>query len=185
MREPSLLPVTCHTGMGPNKLPRGVRTASTAVSHPGVRGVSCREGFTLVEVILGLIITGILGALLVTTLQTALTQSGQDVLTVRNAYNLEAVMENINSDYIGMINPQATGTSILDDLMSNLGTANYYHSSYSYSVDSMIRFNDFVDGADPDTLVPGTSNANGGILRVTISDASGMTLSALFFDNNI
>jgi prepilin-type N-terminal cleavage/methylation domain-containing protein len=143
------------------------------------------RGFTLMEVVIGLIVTAILGSMLFTLLQTSLMQSSRNVLTVRNAYNLEAVMENINSDYISRINPETAGSSLLDDLMANLNTANYYHSSYSYTVDAMLRFNEFVDGADPDTLIPGDSNPNGGILRVTISDSSGMILSALFFDNNL
>lgn len=144
-----------------------------------------KSGFTILEVVITLIIIGFLGSTLITAGYTALTQTSRNVWMVQRSYSLETVMENINSDYIGMINAQNTGSSILDDLMANLNTANYYHSTYSYSVDSMVRFSAFVDGTESGTLVPGSSNANGGILRVTISDASGITLSELFFDNNI
>ncbi|HOO90072.1 MAG TPA: hypothetical protein PLA74_04545, partial [Syntrophales bacterium] len=74
-------------------------------------------------------------------------------------------------------------TSILDDLTTNLNTPNYYHATYSYTVDEIYRFNSFVDGGS-DTLVPGPSSSSGKIMRLTISDSSGMTLTALFFDNN-
>jgi prepilin-type N-terminal cleavage/methylation domain-containing protein len=142
------------------------------------------QGFTLIEIIISLIVFGIMGSMLVTMGQTALTRSAELVGITRNAYNLEAVMENINSDYISMINPNNMNASILDDLISNLNTAGYYHSAYTYTVDSIVRFNGYVAGSG-NTLVPGAVSANGGVMRVTISDASGMRLTALFFDNNI
>ena len=90
------------------------------------------------------------------------------------------MIENINSDYFAMLNSE---TSILDDLTTRLNTANYYHATYNYTVDEIYRFNSFVDGGS-DTLVPGSSSSSGKIMRLTISDSSGITLTALFFDNN-
>jgi len=141
------------------------------------------RGFTLIEVIVSLIIVAILGSLLISFGQTAMSGSASVAILTRNTYNLETVMENVNCDYIAMINPQATGSSILDDLTTNLNTANYYHPAYNYTIDEIYRFNSFVPGGG-NTLVPGSANANGKIMRLTVSDASGMTLTGLFFDNN-
>jgi prepilin-type N-terminal cleavage/methylation domain-containing protein len=78
------------------------------------------QGFTLIEIIISLIVFGIMAGMLVTMGQTALTRSAELVGITRNTYNLKAVMENINSDYISMINPNNMNASILDDLVSNL-----------------------------------------------------------------
>lgn len=143
-----------------------------------------RQGFTLIEVVISLIVAGIMGTMLVTMGQTALTRSAGLVNLTRNAYNLETVMENINSDYISMINPDNTGQSILDDLATRLPVAtNYAPAGYAYTV-NMLRFDDFVDGDGETLVVPENTPQNGNIMRVTISDASGMSLTALFFDNS-
>jgi len=146
--------------------------------------IKSKKGFTLIEIIVALIIFGIMGSMLVTMGGTALTRSAELVGLTRNTYNLKTVMENINSDYISMINPETVGDSILDDLVTHLTTANFYHATYTYSIDSMTRFDGFVAGSG-DTLVQGALDNGGGIMRVTISDPAGMTLTALFFDNNI
>ena len=143
--------------------------------------IRSNRGFTLIEIIVSLIIVAILGSMLVTFGQKALSGSAIIVNLTRNTYNLSTVMENINSDYFAMLNSE---TSILDDLSTNLNTANYYHATYNYTVDEIYRFNSFVDGGS-DTLVPGSQNSNGKIMRLTVSDSSGMTLTALFFDNNV
>ena len=141
------------------------------------------KGFTLIEVIVGLIIFGIMGTMLVTMGQTALTKSGELVGLTRNTYNLKAVMENINSDYISMVNPSSSSVLSLDELVSHLNTSGFYHSSYAYTVVSMTRFADFVPGTG-NSLVPGNVSATGDIMRVIISDPSGMRLAALFFEKD-
>jgi prepilin-type N-terminal cleavage/methylation domain-containing protein len=144
--------------------------------------IRSNRGFTLIEIIVSLIIVAILGSMLMSFGQKAMTGSANLVNLTRNTYNLETVMENINSDYFAMLNSE---TSILDDLTTRLNTPNYYLTGYNYTVDEIYRFNSFVDGGS-NTLVTGSQNSNGEIMRLTIRDSSsGMTLTALFFDNNL
>ena len=70
----------------------------------------------------------------------------------------------------------------LDDLISRLGS--YGPAGYNYIATSF-RFNVFVDGAVTNTLVPGSQDSNGAMLRVTITDTAGMSLTSLFYDNNL
>ncbi len=148
------------------------------------RFIRSKSGFTLIEIIVGLIIFSVMGSMLVSMGITALTKNAQLVGLTRNTYSLKTVMENINSDYMSMINPDTAGSSILDDLFVNLNTANFYHASYNYTV-AMTRFNTFVPDANNDLVQGPEDRLLGAIMRVTISDPSGMTLTALFFDNNI
>jgi|GEM_PF-989981 len=140
-------------------------------------------GFTLLEVVISLIVVGIMGSMLVTMTQSTLSKSVALLGITRNTYSLATVMENINAHYASLINPNIQGSSILNDIQSNF--SNYGPAGYTYTITSR-RFADFVDdGTGNDILVPGSQDDDGAMMRVTITDATGMSLSSLFYDNNL
>nr|HOO91156.1 prepilin-type N-terminal cleavage/methylation domain-containing protein [Syntrophales bacterium] len=57
------------------------------------------RGFTLLEVIVSIIIVAIMGSMLVTFGQKAMSGSANLANLTSNTYKLETVIENINSDY--------------------------------------------------------------------------------------
>lgn len=64
----------------------------------------CQNGFTLLELIVTLIMMSILGTFLVQLGGNALTNSGNNITTVRNEANAEELMEKIVADYVKQIN---------------------------------------------------------------------------------
>ena len=70
----------------------------------------CSKGFTLVEVIVTIMAAGILGAIFIQFMGTALNSSWNAVEIVRDESDAEKVMEQIIADYVANINsdPDAT-----------------------------------------------------------------------------
>ena len=67
------------------------------------------KGFTLVEIIVTIVAAGILGAIFVHLMGTALNASWNSVEIVRDEASNEGVMENIISDYVTAINSDPAG----------------------------------------------------------------------------
>jgi len=66
--------------------------------------IICSKGFTLLEVIVTLIAAGILGAIFIQLMGTALNSSWNAVEIVRDEADAEKVMEQIIADYVADIN---------------------------------------------------------------------------------
>jgi prepilin-type N-terminal cleavage/methylation domain-containing protein len=65
---------------------------------------TCSKGFTLVEIIVTIVAVGILGAIFVNLMGTALNASWNSVEIVRDEFNGEGLMERIIADYVADIN---------------------------------------------------------------------------------
>jgi len=61
--------------------------------------INSRSGFTLIEVIVTFVIVAVMAAMLTSFFDTSLTQSGAPITRLKEASNLQLVMENIVSDY--------------------------------------------------------------------------------------
>jgi prepilin-type N-terminal cleavage/methylation domain-containing protein len=66
--------------------------------------IICSKGFTLVEVIVTIMAAGILGAIFIQFMGTALNSSWNAVEIVRDESNGEALMEQIIAEYVALIN---------------------------------------------------------------------------------
>ena len=122
-----------------------------------------KPGFTLIEVIVSIVITAILATLLVTMMGSALTRSADPVLVLRNAYDLQKVIENMTA-----------GTNGLSVRKTSIGAegGSYSNSYGAYQVVNN-RYIQFSGNAE----VSGGTN----ILKVTIKNAGGDTLTRLLF----
>ena len=123
------------------------------------------SGFTLIEIIMTLVIVAVVGAGLAPYLGTALTQSSAPIRMLNQSLGLQQVMENMTADY------EANYKTDLNTLKSNIGGEGPQNNSYGqYTVVQ----SDFIVFAPP----PPTAENN--LLKVTISNGSGNTLTTLF-----
>jgi prepilin-type N-terminal cleavage/methylation domain-containing protein len=81
------------------------------------------KGFTLVEIIVTIVAAGILGAIFVNLMGTALNSSWNAVEIVRDEYNDEGVMERIIADYVKTLNSKPPGD--LDEIVNNKDNGDY------------------------------------------------------------
>ena len=86
-----------------------MKLRTTIISRP--------KGFTLVEIIITLIATGILGTIFVHLLGTALSESWSTVELVRDEADAVGVMEEIIADYVYLMNTNPAGA--LTQLITN------------------------------------------------------------------
>ena len=80
----------------------------------------CSKGFTLVEVIVTIMAAGILGAIFIQFMGTALNSSWNAVEIVRDEAGAEALMERIIADYVTNINSndETTNANALADIVT-------------------------------------------------------------------
>jgi len=83
-----------------------------------------RQGFTLIEVVITIVIAAILGSLVLSYLGTSLTKSGYSVRDVQNEGFAEACMERIISDYVKGLNSAIDPASVLA-VLETLRTHDY------------------------------------------------------------
>ena len=76
-----------------------------------------QKGFTLVEIIITLVVTGILGAIFIQLMGTALNDSWSTVEMVRDEAGAVGVMEEIIADYVYLMNTNPAGA--LAQLITN------------------------------------------------------------------
>ena len=86
--------------------------------------IICSKGFTLVEVIVTLVAAGILGAIFIQFMGTALNSSWNAVEIVRDEASGEGMMEEIIADYVEAINSSPPGPAdplqaIIDKITNN------------------------------------------------------------------
>jgi prepilin-type N-terminal cleavage/methylation domain-containing protein len=145
----------------------------------GVIFLNSREsesGFTLIEVIVTIVVISILATMLYTYFGSAITQSAAPLIRLGSTIQLQNVMENITADYL---NTYSKTTSNLLTIQSGIGTEgstqNNLYGQYTVIDNHFIKF-DAGNQEQPDT---GGSPANN-LLKVTIKDSFGNTLTALF-----
>jgi prepilin-type N-terminal cleavage/methylation domain-containing protein len=135
--------------------------------------IRSQRAFSLLEIIVALIIVGIVVAMLVPFLGTAVTRSADAVISAQQHAYLNQVMENITSDFKRL---SATQPNFLTLLGNNVGLegADMNNAYGTYRVINN-RTISFPSGSS----VTEVSDANGNILKVKIS-YQGYTLTALF-----
>lgn len=118
-------------------------------------GTGSRQGLTLVEVIVAIVLVAILGALLVTLLGDKLTGSTKPVVWTRQEASVEATMEKIVADYVRLENDDANlGSDVLSMLQANRAAGDYGQGvTMSYI-----------------SFAGGVESAGGDFLKVEVSD---------------
>lgn len=127
-----------------------------------------KAGFTLIEVIVTLVVAAILAALFVNLMGPNLIGSSISAVRAKNHYELIAVVEEMNIDYIKLMN--AADTNVLGTLQSRIETEGYY-GQYT-SVTKFITFNS--SNIEEEDETPGSNT-----LKVTISRGD-QTITILF-----
>jgi prepilin-type N-terminal cleavage/methylation domain-containing protein len=91
-----------------------------------IKGISARpNGFTLVEIIITLIAAGILGAIFINIMGTALSGSWSSVETVNNEARVVRKMEQIIAVYVETVNSNTFTPSDLETLHNNINGGSY------------------------------------------------------------
>ncbi len=134
-----------------------------------------QEGFTLIEIILTLVIAAVVGTGLVQYMGSALTKSSIPIQRLRQAHELQQVMENITADYLENVRRRVP--SDLNDLRLRIKEDDplLYGTSYTVDVNKFIKFTSQENPQESGEL-PNKKN----LLKVTINKASGETLTTLF-----
>ena len=123
------------------------------------------DGFTLIEIIIGLIVASVLGTLVVQVMGVHLTESPKPLIRAQEVYSLQEVMESVTEEYNSLM---ASSTDPLIDLVAFLG---------GYSAPYSVRYS-YLSGFDGDgNETAGTSTDN--ILKVTVSRGE-QRLTSLF-----
>ena len=131
-----------------------------------------RDGFTLVEVIVTIMVAAILGIMFVQIMETGLTGSVEPLTRTQHTFEINGVMENITRDYNkleGSATPLATLKIHVQD--GNVEENDLYFGPYTIVHNNYIQFKS--DGGEEDSF--------DGILKVIIADINGeQRLTALF-----
>jgi prepilin-type N-terminal cleavage/methylation domain-containing protein len=121
-----------------------------------------RQGFTLIEVIITIVIGAILGSLVVSQLGTSLFHSADSVFVVRNEGLAEAWLERIISDYVKELN-SANYASVLATIKARDYSAAPYNMPASVT---LTRTYVTYDAAGVETTVGGVGTSTN--LKVTV-----------------
>lgn len=82
------------------------------------RSINSQNGFTLVEIIITVLVAGIMGAIFINLMGTALSDSWRSVEMVRDEADGVRIMEEIIADYVEAVNggdPDPLGTITIND----------------------------------------------------------------------
>jgi prepilin-type N-terminal cleavage/methylation domain-containing protein len=127
------------------------------------------KGFTLVEIIVTIVAAGILGAIFVQLMGTALSSSWNSVEIVRDESNAERLMERIVGEYVALINNDPdTALDIIDD----------YHGQTIYGINISANYIEFDAGGSE--VIIGPPPATGETLKVVLQ-APGQVVPAIRF----
>jgi prepilin-type N-terminal cleavage/methylation domain-containing protein len=103
------------------------------------------KGFTLVEIIVTIVAAGILGAIFVQLMGTALNSSWNSVEIVRDESNAERLMERIIGEYVALIN---------NDPDNALDTIDNYHNQTIYGINITANYIQFDAGGNEAIIGP-------------------------------
>jgi prepilin-type N-terminal cleavage/methylation domain-containing protein len=131
-----------------------------------------QRGFTLVEVIVTILATAILGVIFMNFMGTAMSKSVRSVEMVRDEATAEAALERILADYVFEINYNVNLTQALQNIKAK--TSAY---ATEFKIPITIDYLEFVtNGTTATEKKPPPSNSN--TLKVTV-EASGNNLTTL------
>jgi len=136
--------------------------------------IRCQRAFSLLEIIVALIVVGVVAAMMVPFLGTAVTRSADSVISVQQHATLNQVMDSITADFKKR---SATETSPLESLKTQIGTEGSDVSNTSYGTYHVIA-NHYISFGSGNSATE-TADSGGNILKVKIS-YQGYTLTALF-----
>jgi len=134
-----------------------------------------RDGFTIIEIILLIVLSALFGTMLFQFAGTSVTRSGEEVVMVQQGYELTGIMEQMAADYDELIKADPEGFS-LDTFKSNIAAGNTegndpYYGDYTVNTNYYIIFTG--GNEEEDTL------DENNLLKVTIKNGS-QSLTALF-----
>jgi prepilin-type N-terminal cleavage/methylation domain-containing protein len=132
-----------------------------------------RQGFTLIEVVITIVIGAILGALVVSQLGTSLFHSADSVFVVRNEGLAEAWLERITSDYVKELN-SVNYASVLATIQARDYSAAPYNMPASVT---LTRTYVTYDAAGVETPVGGGGTSTN--LKVTVQTGDARLTSLL------
>ncbi len=133
---------------------------------------SKEHGFTLIECIVAIVLSGLLGTFLMVMMEGNLKRSSQSIIMAQGGWHLSQVVEKMTSDYKHLL---ATDGAPLDTLKTNIGILGAQNNGYG--VYTVVK-NDYIDFDSSNAEVDDTS-ANQLILKVTVSK-NGQSLTTLF-----
>jgi prepilin-type N-terminal cleavage/methylation domain-containing protein len=119
------------------------------------------KGFTLVEIIVTIVAAGILGAIFVQLMGTALNSSWNSVEIVRDESNAERLMERIIGEYVALIN---------NDPDNALSTIDDYHGQTIYGINITANYIQFDAGGNE--VIIGSPPASGENLKFVLQAPS-------------
>ncbi len=130
-----------------------------------------REGFTLIEVIITIVVVAILASMVYTYFGPAITGSATPVTRLEAAMTAQSAMENVTADYL------ANYSSNLQGLQNKLGAeGSALNSSYGQGTLIDNHFITWSGGNDVKVPSPGISNC----LEVTVRDTIGEMLTQIY-----
>ena len=127
------------------------------------------KGFTLVEIIVTIVAAGILGAIFVQLMGTALSSSWNSVEIVRDESNGERLMERIIGEYVALIN---------NDPDNALDTIDNYHNQTIYGINITANYIQFDAGGNE--IIIGPPPATGETLKFVLRAPSQVTPAIRF-----
>lgn len=134
-----------------------------------MKKINCKtkNGFTLIEIIITLVIASILGVVIFQYLGSALTRSSDPIFRLKKALSLQQVAENIHADYKKNFSTNMVG---LKAKIENPSTSGY--GNYAVVTSKYIKFSNFQEIDEPDPNIKT-------MLKVTIKNDQNETLTML------
>ncbi len=127
---------------------------------------SNKQGFTLLEVLVTMVVASILGVILLQFMGTSMRRSYEPVRMVQNGFELNQIMEKMNADYKNLL---LNSDTPLESLKTAIDNDTY--GTYSVVYNNFIIFNNGSEQLD-DTIIKRT-------LKVKITNGS-QSMTALF-----
>jgi prepilin-type N-terminal cleavage/methylation domain-containing protein len=135
-----------------------------------MKKINCKQknGFTLIEIIITLVIASIFGVVIFQYLGSSLTRSSDPIFRLKKSLTLQQVAENITADYKRNFSTDLAGLKAKVDNPSTSGYGNYTVVTSKY-----IKFDNFQEIDEPNTNIKK-------MLKVTIKNEQNETLTMLF-----
>ena len=134
-----------------------------------------QKGFTLIEFIVTLVLVGIVGAMVVSFMETHVTQSGMSVTWMKDELELSSVMERMLADYREV----NAGTLTLATFVGARDSASEINALYGSDIDDVqVVATNFVADASPSTDYT-ESGTDSTIQKVTLKKGD-QTLITIF-----
>jgi prepilin-type N-terminal cleavage/methylation domain-containing protein len=135
-----------------------------------MKKINCKQknGFTLIEIIITLVIASIFGVVIFQYLGSSLTRSSDPIFRLKKSLTLQQVAENITADYKRNFSTDLAGLKAKVDNPSTSGYGNYTVVTSKY-----IKFDNFQEIDEPNADIKK-------MLKVTIKNEQNETLTMLF-----